>query len=76
MYLFVYLILSLQAFECVTKVKDCTAYVLVIEHVSHQEDVRGTEHFTANVSVAVQEVRVTGKSFFPDKQSGQWGCNR
>ena len=56
MYLFVYLIFSLQAFECVTKVKDLTAYVLVIEHVSHQENVRGAEHFATNVSVAAQEI--------------------
>ena len=56
LYLFTYLILSLQAFEYVTKVKDFTAYVLVIEHVSHQEDVCGAEHFAANVGVAVQEV--------------------
>lgn len=50
------LILSLQAFECVAKVKDFTANVLVIKHVSNQDDVSGAEHFTAKFTVAVQEV--------------------
>ena len=52
----IHLILHLQPFECSTQVKHLASYVLIIKHVSNQEDISGVEHFVPNVGVAIEEV--------------------